>query len=126
MPIPLESLEQIKSKLLAEKKRLESELADFTKRNEHNREDYRAQFPDIGNKDDENAAEVSLYSDNLTLERALERGLKEVNDALKRITLGTYGTCRFCNAFIPLERLLVRPTSASCVKCKEALKKETR
>ncbi len=126
MTIPLESLEYIKSKLLEEKKRLEKELADFTKRNVHNRDDYSARFPDMGTKDDENAAEVSLYSDRLTLERALERGLKEVNDALNRIDQGTYGTCRFCNEFIPLERLLVRPTSASCVKCKERLKQEKR
>ncbi len=126
MTIPLESLEQIKSELSEEKKRLEKELADFTKRNVHNRDDYSARFPDMGTKDDENAAEVSLYSDRLTLERSLERALKEVNDAFDRIERGVYGACRFCNNPIPLERLLIRPTSASCVKCKEILKKEKR
>ncbi len=126
MTIAPEKLTEITKKLFDEKKRLEAELALFTQRNVHNRDDYSAKFPDIGTKDDENAAEVSMYSDNLTLERTMEGDLKDVNKALARIEKGTYGTCRYCEAEIPLARLLIRPVSASCVACKEKFKGDKR
>jgi RNA polymerase-binding transcription factor DksA len=124
MTIALAELEKIKQSLMAEKERLEQELASFTERNAHNRDDYAARFPSFGSKDDENAAEVSLYSDSLSLERRMETDLRDVNNALKRLALGNYGKCQYCGKEIDLARLLARPVSSSCVHCKETLSKE--
>jgi RNA polymerase-binding protein DksA len=121
MAIDPKNLEEIKKELFKEKKRLEIELASFSKRNIHNKDDYNAKFPELGDKEDENATEVALFSDNLTLERTLESALKDVNGALLRIEKGTYGTCQYCGREIDLHRLLARPVSSSCVSCKERL-----
>jgi DnaK suppressor protein len=116
-----EFIKKIEKQLLAEKARLEKELAQFTKKNPHNVSDFDAEFPTLGDKDDENAAEVALYSDNLTLERTLESSLRDVNDALKRIKEGTYGICRYCGKPIDPRRLLARPVSSACMDCKTKL-----
>ncbi len=115
------TLEQIKADLLAKKEKLEAELSKFTRKNIKNDDDYMAKFPDLGDKNDENAQEVELYSDNLSLEYTLESALKDVNSALKRIEDGTYGKCKYCGEEIPEPRLKARPVSTSCVKCKEML-----
>ena len=85
MPLTVSEQDKIKVVLESEKKRLEEELATFATRNVHNKNDYNAEFPELGSKDDENAAEVSMYSDNLSLERRLESDLKDVTNALQRI-----------------------------------------
>ena len=111
-------LKKIENQLLAERARLEKELAQFTKKNPHNASDYDANFPTIGDAEDENAAEVAVYSDNLTLERTLESALRDVNGALKRIEEGTYGVCRYCGKPIDPKRLEARPASSACMECK--------
>lgn len=117
------SLKKIEEQLLAEKARLEKELSQFTKKNPHNTSDYDANFPTIGDAEDENAAEVAVYSDNLTLERTLESALRDVNGALKRIKEGTYGVCRYCGKPIDPKRLEARPASSACMECKTKFSK---
>jgi DnaK suppressor protein len=41
----------------------------------------------------------------------------QVLDALRRIDLGTYGTCVDCGAGVPEGRLEAKPEAARCVKC---------
>ncbi|HTW00768.1 MAG TPA: TraR/DksA family transcriptional regulator [Streptosporangiaceae bacterium] len=41
----------------------------------------------------------------------------EVLDALRRVEVGTYGTCVDCGAPVPEGRLEARPEAARCVKC---------
>lgn len=41
----------------------------------------------------------------------------EVLDALRRIEIGTYGTCVDCGAGVPEGRLEARPEAARCVAC---------
>lgn len=117
-------LKKIEEQLLKEKARLEKELAQFTKRSPHDASDYDADFPTIGDAEDENAAEVATYSDNLTLERTLESALRDVNDALKRIEEGTYGVCRYCGKQIDPKRLEARPASSACMECKTKLSRK--
>jgi len=114
-----ETLQIIKKQLLERKKKLEEELIQFTKKNIHVKDDYDAKFPDYGDKEDESAAEVAAFSDNLSLERSLEKSLQDVNAALERIKKGTYGICRYCGKEIDEKRLLARPVSSACINCKE-------
>lgn len=117
-------LNKIKNKLEEEKKELEKDLTAFTEKNVHNINDYQAKYPDFGEESDENAREVATFGDRLTLERTLEKELRDVNKALERIKKGTYGICYNCNKAISKDRLLARPTSSTCVKCKTELKGE--
>jgi RNA polymerase-binding protein DksA len=114
----------IKSQLEQEKQRIEKELSDFSEESEKVQGDYEAKFDDIGDEVDDNVHEVEQYQVNKSLEITLEKRLRDINNALKRIEKGTYGTCKYCDKLIEVERLKVRPTSSSCVNCKKTLRDE--
>ncbi len=116
---------KMKEYLLGEKTRLEKELASFAHRNTKSKEaDFEVDFPNIGDKDDENASEVAQFSNNLSLEDELEKALRDVDSALERIEAGTYGTCKYCSQLINEKRIIARPTSSSCIQCKKTLTQE--
>lgn len=119
-----DKLSVIKIKLESEKTRLQEELRQLADQDKHNKENFNAKFPSFGDDIDENAAEVAAYSDNLTLEGTLEKELRDVQNALDLIKKGGYGTCKYCKKDIPVERLLARPSSTSCVACKKTLTQE--
>lgn len=81
--------------------------------------DYDAKFPDFGDKDDENAAEVAAFEKNLSLEKTLEVSLFNVNKALKRIEEGNYGMCKKCGKPINPKRLEAFPSATACMDCKK-------
>jgi DnaK suppressor protein len=43
--------------------------------------------------------------------------LEELDKALQRHEQGTYGICEMCGEAIPAERLAVRPTAQTCLRC---------
>ncbi|MBL7715462.1 MAG: TraR/DksA C4-type zinc finger protein [Bdellovibrionales bacterium] len=45
--------------------------------------------------------------------------VKKLDEALRRIEDGTFGTCTECDEDIELRRLEARPTATLCVSCKE-------
>jgi RNA polymerase-binding transcription factor len=57
---------------------------------------------------------------NLTLRiRDRERKLiSKIDEALGRITDGTYGVCEECGGSIGVERLKARPVTTLCIQCK--------
>lgn len=118
-----EFLDKMHTLLLEEKARLEKELSQFSHRNPQggNRE---IDFPNLGDKEDENASEVAQFSDNLSLEDELEKQLRDVESALKLVEKGTYGICKYCKNPIDERRLIARPTSSSCIQCKKTLTQE--
>ena len=117
-------LAEVESLLKKEEKRLTDELAEFASQNPKNNTDYDAKFPNMGDKEDENAEEVNMYSTNLTLERTLESSLRDVEKALERIQKGTYGICKYCNKQIDEKRIMARPASSSCIECKKSFTQE--
>ena len=117
-------LKEMEEGLLKEEKRLKDELGEFAKENPKNTGDYDAKFPNMGDKEDENAEEVATFSTNLTLERTLESSLRDVEGALERIKKGTYGICKYCNKEITEKRLRARPSSSSCIECKKSFTQE--
>lgn len=48
---------------------------------------------------------------------AIERVLKEIDEAFARIEHGTYGTCLGCAKPVPAERLEILPYTRHCVAC---------
>src|SRR4030043_2077111 len=109
-------IDKMKKRLEKDKKRLEKELAGFTSQNIHNQSDYEAQFPDFGSELDENAREVATFGDRLTLERTLEKELRDVKNTLERIKSVDYGFCHNCHEEIPQARLEARPPASPCIK----------
>ena len=120
--IDKKTTEKIKKDLLKRKERLIKDIKTIAKkRNESGEDEYRATFPEYGSKTDENAQEINEYSTNLAQEDILERTLRDIEKALKRIDEGTYGTCKYCNNPINPKRLEARPTASSCISCKTKL-----
>lgn len=45
--------------------------------------------------------------------------LKEIEEAIKRIEKGTYGTCEMCDEQIAIGRLRAKPFAKFCTPCRE-------
>jgi len=118
-------IEEMKNALLSEKERLEKELSQFAHRNPKAvTTDFNSDFPQIGDEEGENAAEVAQFTDNLSLEDELEHAFRDIEAALKRMEENSYGLCVYCKQKIDEKRLQARPTSSSCIQCKKTLTQE--
>lgn len=117
-------IKEVETLLVQEESKLRGELAEFAKQNPKNSDGYDMEQPNMGDKEDENAEEVNMYSTNLTLERTIEGSLRDVEKALERIKKGTYGVCKYCNKPIDEKRLRARPASSSCIECKKSFTQE--
>jgi len=117
MAIDQKILEELKAALLKEKEELEKNLARIARPVDKQDGDYETSFEDIGTDREDNASEVEQYSDNLPVEFALEKKLKDIISALERMENGTYGICENCNTEISLERLRANPSAKTCIKC---------
>ncbi len=114
-------VERIKADLQERKAKIEKELAEFAAKDTKVEGNFRSEFPDFGNKEDENAEEIAAYGDRLSIEYSLENTLRDIRKALDAIDKGTYGICKYCGNPISEKRLLARPVSSSCIECKEHL-----
>ena len=116
------TIEKIKKDLIKRKGQLVRDLEHIAKKsNDSGEDEYRATFPEYGNKIDENAQEINEYSTNIAQEDILEKTLRDIEKSLKNIENGTYGTCKYCKNPINPKRLEARPTASSCVDCKTKL-----
>lgn len=80
----------------------------------------KAEINSIGSEDEIDDMEdmAGLEIDNTNdqaLLQSLEAELKEINEALKRISLGTYGICEKTGKPIPVARLNAIPTARTIV-----------
>ncbi len=114
MTIDKELLEELKSRLISDKNRIEKELTKFTHKNTDG--SYEADFPeDLGSENSENANEIEEYSDRVAIEFSLEEELKKINDALERMEKGTYGIDVNTGEEINIERLKAYPAASTNV-----------
>lgn len=54
---------------------------------------------------------------NLALKQHQKEELKNIEESLKKIEIGSYGICEFCRSNIEKERLEYMPTAKLCSKC---------
>ncbi len=54
----------------------------------------------------------------LSMAEGLLDTMREIDAALRRSEIGTYGKCESCGGTIPAERLEARPVARLCVECK--------
>jgi DnaK suppressor protein len=86
-----------------------------------------AQLKELDCKDDVDFAESSsdsFTSEIIAVQQCKE--LKEIQNALKSITAGTYGTCEMCDEMIALGRLKAKPFAKYCTTCREIYEEENK
>ena len=109
--------EDLKQKLLEEKKRIENTLSKTeTGRKDADRE-YETKFTEIDRDEEENADEMEMYESNLASGEAMKSELEKIEKALAAMEAGTYGICANCQKDIPLERLRAYPQADTCLEC---------
>lgn len=116
MALDKQLLEELRNKLLQEKTQIKNDLERIAKP-VNNKDDFDTKFDEIGTGEDENATEIEEYADNLAVEGTLESQLKEIDEALEKINLGTYGKCEICGQDISIERLKAYPWAKKCTSC---------
>lgn len=117
--IDLKIQEELKQKLIEEKKRIEQNLSKTETGKEGTDREYETRFPEIERDEEENADEMEMYESNLAADESMKTELKKIDEALSRIENGTYGICSNCQKEIPLERLRAYPQADVCLDCKK-------
>lgn len=64
------------------------------------------------------------FTEGMIANHQLEE-LKQIEDALKKIDNGSYGTCDMCGINIPIGRLKAKPFAKFCTECRTVYEKET-
>jgi DnaK suppressor protein len=100
MPSTREKLQQELERTLAEIQRVERKLED--------KADYG-----IGKGD----STIYEWEFNLALRQSLEKKVRSLKSALRKVEEGEYGICRECGEPISEERLAILPQTTVCVKC---------
>ena len=109
--------EELKTKLLEEKARMEKTLAP-TEKKEADRE-YETKFTEVDRDEEANADEIDMYENNLAADEAMKGELEKIEKALTAMETGTYGFCANCQKEIPLDRLRAYPQADTCLHCEE-------
>ena len=108
-----EKLSAYEKKLRAEKERLMTEVKKYSEA-----EDFGADIDHL----EEEADESESYSNRMSISAALKAEVNEIDMALNRIAMGTYGVCAKCGEKISEEVLEVAPESEFCSNCKKEVK----
>jgi DnaK suppressor protein len=77
-------------------------------------------FPDMT---DQAAAEADKNF-TLRLREREQKLLKKIDEAIERITNGTFGICESCGENISYKRLKARPVTTYCIACKTKQEEE--
>ena len=121
-----DEIKDIKDELLLRKEQILKDLNTVSEKEDTvSGEDFKATFPEYGDKDDENAQEINEYSTNLATEQVLEKTIKDINIALERIENNTYGVCKYCGESIGKKRMQARPVASSCIACKTRIQESS-
>lgn len=120
-----QTLEELKNALLKERDLLTKELEtiaapdpnlpdDWDVKHEEWSEDQITSSEELETGESVNESDEDMK--NKALSDRLELRLKEVNDALKRMEDGTYGTCETCKQPIDVERLRANPAAKTDIE----------
>ncbi|MBI4085526.1 MAG: hypothetical protein HY432_03435 [Candidatus Liptonbacteria bacterium] len=105
-----ENISNYEKKLKEQKTRLEADIKKYS------------EAEDFGNDADhleEEADESESYANRMAIASDLKKDLNEVDMALNRIKMGTYGICTKCGGEISEDILDIAPESELCTDCKK-------
>lgn len=108
------------------RKRLEEERDALVRRDEELRaETQGAGTPDVGDQQDAAAVEAAQVAQLSLLDHDRAR-VREVEAALQRMQVGSYGVCEDTGEEIPFARLWAAPTARLTVEAQELREREAR
>jgi DnaK suppressor protein len=110
----------VRTKLEAEKKRVQDELEVLKVSGSHPT-DERREGSAFGKREEE-ATESMEMEKRLALENRLNGLLKEVERALQKMDDGSYGTCDMCQSPIDPARMEALPQAILCMNCRQKAK----
>lgn len=83
---------------------------------------------DMRNSGASDDADYANIASDINLEASLSVSSKieldDINRALNKIELGTYGICEMCEDDINIARLKIKPQTKFCITCREILEKQ--
>jgi DnaK suppressor protein len=82
------------------------------------RDEHRVLGEDVHDTGEESFAELTLGVDLAAHARELQE-LRDIDAALKRIDVHTFGACVDCGTEIGLARLSIHPTAKRCLACQQ-------
>jgi RNA polymerase-binding transcription factor len=109
----------------------EAALAELRTALEQHRENLRKEIAEQGADPDSDDALIDVemgFADSaqstaerarlISVVKALRSNLRDVDRALRKMQLGTYGSCERCGGAIAAERLEALPWAVLCIACK--------
>jgi len=109
--------EHFKQRLLEERARVQEALDYLHEEHPGSMEDETQEIP--SNNHPADVATITIDREiDYTLEENEVRVLAAIDEALKRIENGPYGSCQACGHPIALERLEALPWTTQCIDCK--------
>lgn len=108
------------------KKQLEERRNELHELSHSHEEFETTELSNYDNHPADNATDLADQHTQLALDRHQEEELEAIEDALKAIEEGTYGTCNVCGEKIPKERLEIVPTALTCVEHAEQTSDDAR
>lgn len=114
---------EIKAMLLEEKARIESEMRGVAHKNPEIAGDWEPSAPDLNiptADSNDTADSMTAFENNAAIEVELEARLLEIDTALTKIELGTFGKCRICGQEIEEKRLMANPAAPTCITHRES------
>ena len=117
---PDDILNEIRLSLEEEKKALEARINELVKQDPFSDPDRLTDNAASDRDADEESSHdrVAAIIEELRLKR------KDIDDALIRVSCGTYGFCSQCRKMIDTDRLTVIPTATLCRFCEEKKKRK--
>ena len=103
----IENTQQYKEKLLAEKARIEAEIATVSGPTNMIDESIDADPNEVADK-------IEEFDTNFAISDDLKLSLNDVQAALDKIEAGTYGICEVSGDPIELDRLEANPAARTC------------
>ena len=114
------------AQLLASRDRLQREIETISS-HELSADVFQADETDaVDQHPADDASELFEREKNLSVLQTLEVSRQEVEDALRRLDEGTYGTCERCGKPIPEKRLRALPEARYDVDCQAIIEREAR
>jgi RNA polymerase-binding transcription factor DksA len=112
-----EQIKEYKSKLEVEKEKIQKELSSFGVAKSNDPNNYDSYIPEIGLSQEDNVQEMAEYINRISSESLLENRLKEINQAIHKIKVGTFGICEECKKEIEVKKLEINPAADFCIDC---------
>lgn len=114
MTQPAASSAERKQLLLQRRVTLQGEIAATLRRIDRDR--YAALADQVHNAGDRAAVQALIDTGHADVQRDAGE-IQDIDAALERLELGTYGTCVACGTAIPEQRLAVYPVAKRCLPC---------